>query len=271
MTCQAAGDPAERDLTWLFASHVTSIARDGTSVVFAEVLGNEGGRQQVFRRPIDGAPAVPLGMGTPLALSPNGSWVLVRANDALALVPTGAGSIVNLSKGRLARVGDGGWLDDATVVFTAWENNSSELSHIFVQSVSGGEPRQITPEDSSVARAVTPDGHWVLGQSGGAWRLYPLGEGQQRIVPGLAAADLPIEWMADGHTLYVGNRVGRQTMNVFRVDTANGRRTLWKTLTPSDPVGVDAIQSVALTPDGSAYCYSHLRRLGDLFVVAGLK
>jgi hypothetical protein len=51
-----------------------------------------------------------------------------------------------------------------------------------------------------------------------------------------------------------------------------GSRVLWKTLTPSDPVGVeDMRESVVLTPDAQSYCYSYLRRLGDLFVVDGLK
>lgn len=41
---------------------------------------------------------------------------------------------------------------------------------------------------------------------------------------------------------------------------------------PSDPVGVeDMRETVVITPDARSYCYSYLRRLGDLFVVEGLK
>ena len=61
-------------------------------------------------------------------------------------------------------------------------------------------------------------------------------------------------------------------VDVFRVELATGARVLWKTLTPADPVGVEDIrESFVLTPDAQSYCYSHMRRLGDLFVVDGLK
>ena len=49
-------------------------------------------------------------------------------------------------------------------------------------------------------------------------------------------------------------------------------RTLWKTLTPSDPVGSRTCErTLVITPDAQSYCYSYMRRLGDLFVVDGLK
>ena len=41
---------------------------------------------------------------------------------------------------------------------------------------------------------------------------------------------------------------------------------------PSDPVGVEDLrETVVITPDARSYCYWYLRRLGDLFVVDGLK
>jgi hypothetical protein len=56
------------------------------------------------------------------------------------------------------------------------------------------------------------------------------------------------------------------------VELATGARVPWKTLSPSDPVGVEQLRgAVAITPDAQAYCYSYMRRLGDLFVVDGLK
>ncbi len=33
----------------------------------------------------------------------------------------------------------------------------------------------------------------------------------------------------------------------------------------------DIIGTVAITPDAQAYCYSYLRRLGDLYIVEGLR
>ena len=41
---------------------------------------------------------------------------------------------------------------------------------------------------------------------------------------------------------------------------------------PSDPVGVEDLRgNIVITPDARGYCYSYMRRLGDLFVIAGLK
>jgi hypothetical protein len=57
----------------------------------------------------------------------------------------------------------------------------------------------------------------------------------------------------------------------YRVEFESGRRTLWRTLSPADPVGVEFGGAASgITPDASAYCYSYLRRLGDLFVIDGL-
>ena len=61
-------------------------------------------------------------------------------------------------------------------------------------------------------------------------------------------------------------------VDVFRVELSNGARTLWKTLRPTDPVGVeDMRETVVISPDAQSYCYSYLRRLGGLFVVDGLR
>ena len=64
--------------------------------------------------------------------------------------------------------------------------------------------------------------------------------------------------------------LGNGFTDLFEV--ASGTRTVWKRLTPSDPVGVeDMRETLVITPDAQSYCYSYLRRLGDLFVVDRLK
>jgi eukaryotic-like serine/threonine-protein kinase len=58
--------------------------------------------------------------------------------------------------------------------------------------------------------------------------------------------------------------------DLIRVDVATGARTVVRTLAPADPVGLDNIGPVVITPDGRAYCYTFLQRLGQLFAVDGL-
>ena len=42
-------------------------------------------------------------------------------------------------------------------------------------------------------------------------------------------------------------------------------------LAPADPVGIDNVGNITVTPDGRPYCYTYIRRLGALFIVDGLK
>jgi hypothetical protein len=97
---------------------------------------------------------------------------------------------------------------------------------------------------------------------------------------------MPLQWSHQGRYVYaVDNAQGTihaegelyegarsSAVDVFRVELATGSRTLWKTLAPSDTVGVeDMRETLVITPDAQAYCYSYMRRLGGLFVAEGLK
>jgi hypothetical protein len=58
---------------------------------------------------------------------------------------------------------------------------------------------------------------------------------------------------------------------VFRIDLATGKRTLWKSLEPADAAGIDTIGRVLLSADAKSYVYSYVRTLSDLYLVEGLK
>ena len=42
-------------------------------------------------------------------------------------------------------------------------------------------------------------------------------------------------------------------------------------VSPADPVGIDDMSRIYVTPDGKAYCHDYLRWLSQLFVVEGLQ
>jgi hypothetical protein len=74
------------------------------------------------------------------------------------------------------------------------------------------------------------------------------------------------------YTVASVNGTRQPTVDVARVELATGERIRWKTLGPSDPVGVeDMRETLIITPDAESYCYSYMRRLGALFVVVGLE
>jgi hypothetical protein len=135
---------------------------------------------------------------------------------------------------------------------------------------------RVTPPGVVLAdKAAARDESFVLGRAGATWVLFPIQGGDGQPVPILTPEDVPLQWSHGGRYLYTVRSVegGRQvSIDVSRVEVASGSRILWKTLTPSDPVGVeDMRETLVITPDAQSYCYSYMRRLGDLFVVDGLK
>jgi hypothetical protein len=172
-----------------------------------------------------------------------------------------------------ARIGRAGWLDNRHIVFTGFAEPADAPPRVYVQSIADGTARPITGDGVTLV-SPAPDGTSVLGRSGASFQFHQLEGGATRPVAGLRTGDVPIEWTRDGQALYVvDGGFGRATpsANVVEVDLNTGRRSPWKTIIPADPVGVDGIRSVAMMPDGSTYCYSYIRRLGDLYVAEGLK
>src|SRR4030095_13956224 len=96
------GESVERDLSWLDASSGTALSGDGKTLLFREG-GQAGGRSYAtYIRKTDGSPAVRLGEGASLALSPDGSWALSVTVDppGLNLLPPGAGQTRKLREPR---------------------------------------------------------------------------------------------------------------------------------------------------------------------------
>lgn len=278
IACQLPGEPVERDLTWLGGSQVSDLSPDGRTLIFAEILlgSSASGVPKIFRRSTAGTPAIDLGDGDADAMSPDGKWMLTRSEGSWKLLPIGAGSARTLAKSALARMQSGGWLPDGKqIVFTGWESGPTARPRIYVQAVDGGAPRPITPDGVLAAqRAASPDGTLVLGRAGNTWQLYPIAGGEPRPIQGLTGADAPLQWSSDGAAVYAMANQGRNSgtsRDVIRVELATGRRSVWKTLAPTDPVGIDNVGPIAITPDARAYCYTHMRRLGELFTVDGLK
>jgi hypothetical protein len=276
LACKHPGDTSERDLTWQLAAAVKGLSPDGKTVVFEdELLSSPSGNPQIFSRNIDGSPAIAIGEGSGAALSPDAKWVLALAGENLVLLPTGIGATVTLPKGNLVRVAEGGWLGDSKhVVFTGHSGDNKPRGYI--QEIPAGLPRAITPEGVVLAgRAAAGDGDSILGRLGATWMLFPLQGGDGRPVSALTPEDVPLQWSHDGRYVYaVENISGARSsaVDVFRVELATGGRTLWKSLKPSDPVGVEGLrETLVISPDAQSYCYSYMRRLGGLFVVEGLK
>ncbi len=89
------------------------------------------------------------------------------------------------------------------------------------------------------------------------------------LIPGLDAQDAVARVSADGRSIFVRRRA-EVPMKVYRLELATGRKELWQTLMPGDGAGVSNLIPLP-TPDRSAYVYSYVRTLSDLFLVEGVK
>ena len=97
----APGEPKEKDLSWLDWSVPGSLSADGKMILFQESGEGGGPHYAVYLRNTDGSPAIRLGEGTGLSLSPDGQWALSRLNvvpSPLVLYPTGVGEMKQLKE-----------------------------------------------------------------------------------------------------------------------------------------------------------------------------
>jgi eukaryotic-like serine/threonine-protein kinase len=271
----------ERDLSWLDYSYPADLSADGKTVLFDEE-GVGGGVQygnakeltyEVYIRNTDGSPAIRLGEGSAAALSPDQKWCIVQtpgSPEQLRLLPTGAGETQPLTNDSINHQWARWFPDGKRFAFAG--NEPEHGVRLYVQDVSGGTPRAISPEGvNAAAFTVSPDGQWVAGigpdQKG---YLYPAAGGDPRVVNGFEPGDQPISWNQDGHSLYV-YRTGEVPAKVYLLELATGKKTLWREIVPVDPTGVSTIGPILMTPDGKTHVYGFHRTLGDLYLVEGLK
>jgi len=261
----APGESEEKDLSWFDRSGVVDVSPDGTRILFGDRFG-------VYIRPTDGSPAIRLGLsgGFPLDLSPDGRLVVATTGAAnqLVLLPTGAGDPTPLPNHGISSYWDALWFPDGRrIVFVGREPGRGPRS--YVQDVSGGAPRALTPEDTWVL-AISPDGTLAAAVSSGQRvSLWPVAGGAPRLVAASEPGDRPLGWTPDGRQLWVFRR-GEIPASVYRLDLVRNTRQLWKRLLSRDAVGVSSID-FCMTPTGNSYFYSYERVLSDLYVVSGLR
>jgi serine/threonine protein kinase len=276
-----SGDAHERDLSWLDYSYPADLSKDGKFLLFDEEgmggglsYGHEGGlAYAVYLRNTDGSPAVLLGEGSAIALSPDDKWVISQAPGTPAqfrLLPTKAGDPRNLTNDSINHNWAHWMPDGKQFVFSGNEPNKGV--RLYVQNVDGGSPKPISPEGAhATAFFPSPDGTMVAGLGPDQLPyLFPVNGGDPRPIKGFLEGEQPIDWTTDGRSLYV-YRPGEVPAKVFTVELATGKRTLWKQLVPSDPAGVETIGPVLISPDGKACVYGYHRTLSDLYMVEGLK
>jgi dipeptidyl aminopeptidase/acylaminoacyl peptidase len=269
------GETRERDLSWLDWSGLNDLSKDGRTVLFTESGSGGGAGYSIYLRRTDGAPAVRVAPGVAETLSPDGSWVLGivdwTSEPKLVLFPTGPGESRPLpTPGIQVQFAD--WMPDGKQILVEAREPSRGVRVFLMDTSGGGKYRALTPEGYRLLQhGVAPDGRNVV-LAGPERRpyLYPIEGGEPVPLAGLSGSDRPVRWSPDGKALFV-NRTGEMPGKLYRLDLATGKTELVRTLMPADAAGVSNIGRICVTPDLSAYSYSYVRVLSDLYVVDGLK
>ncbi|MGZ5452999.1 MAG: protein kinase domain-containing protein [Candidatus Aminicenantales bacterium] len=267
----APGASAERDLSWLDASALPFLSRDGRMLLFKDESSSAGQNYEVCLRRTDGGPVLRLGEGSPMGLSPDGKWALaiIFTPPQLVIYPTGPGEIRRLPRGDLETYQSADWFPDGMHVLVVG-NEAGKASRCYAQDVLGGPPRPVTPE-ATTKGVVSPDGLQILcSKPGGAWFIQPVERGPAQTMPGLTTDDQVIRWRADGRSLYLF-RPSYVPFRLERLDVASGRRDLIREVAPADKAGVFRISGAALTDDTKSYAYGYDRMRSQLFMVEGAR
>ncbi|HEX5719977.1 MAG TPA: protein kinase [Thermoanaerobaculia bacterium] len=266
LMAKAPGEAAERDLSWFDASRVADLSADGRWLLFTEE-GQGGGEQaSVYLRGTDGSPAVRLGDGRGIALSPDGRWALAGSAKGLTLLPTGAGEPRALPQPASVILRGAEWLAGGKQLLVLG-TQPGQTDRLYLMDVGAKTARPVTP--AGVRFSVSsPDGSRiaVLGVDG--LKLYPIGGGEPHTPPVvLLRKEHPILWRADGRALYMG-RMAPGGYWIDEVDLATGRRVRWKELRLADPAGFEFL---LMARGGTAYAYETSSFLSTLYLAEGLR
>jgi hypothetical protein len=119
----------------------------------------------------------------------------------------------------------------------------------------------------------SPDGKYLVGWKGNKLSLFPVDGSTPSTIREHApdsAVYSELQWSTDGKALYVYPNNGLP-LKIYRLDMATGKMILVRQLVPADRAGVENINPLVLTPDGSEVAYSYLQTLSSLYVISGLR
>jgi eukaryotic-like serine/threonine-protein kinase len=261
------GQTAERDVSWLDLSDRPVLSADGKTILFTEESGSLGVNYAVCLRRTDGSPVVRLGEGMPGDLSPDGKWALAivpTSPQRLMLYPTGAGEARRLDPGGIESYESARFFPGGQSVL-ACGHEPGHASRCWVQEISGGKPRAVTPEGTTRG-ILSPDARQILVKANGGLVLYPAGGGEGRPVPGTTPDEIAIRWSRDGGSLLVchGSDI---PLRIERVALPAGKRDFVRTVGPADLSGVTSVGAPFFGEDEKSYAYVFSRTISRLFLV----
>jgi eukaryotic-like serine/threonine-protein kinase len=221
-------DSRQHELSWLDYTYPADLSADGKALLFDEEGGggaldyskSSGLTYAVYIRKTDGSPAVLLGEGGAVALSPDGKWAISQTQESpsqFRLLPTGAGEPKELTKDNLNHSWAHWFPDGKRILFTA--NEPGKGVRFYVYELASGKSQVISPEGvNGTAFTISPDSERIaaIGPDQKGY-LYPVSGGDARLISGFSQGEQPISWSADGKSLYI-YQPGELPARVYRLD-----------------------------------------------------
>ena len=266
------GQEKDIDLSWFDWTIGRSISRDGQWALLEEDGEGGGPQYSVFVRKTDGSPAIRLGSGMGLDISPDATWVAstpVTQPAPTVLLPVGAGQPLSLGDGGLFHSQALRFLPDGKgVVMVAAE--AGHAPRTYVQALDSTPPRAVGPEGFR-GTLVSPDGKSLLGRKNNAYWIIPLsGDQPGQPLPFLKPGEEVTGWAADSANAYVAD-FSSTPAKMYLVNIKTGEHKLHDQYAPADLSGVPGVGGGVITPDGKMSLYDVPRTLSYLYVVDGLK
>jgi eukaryotic-like serine/threonine-protein kinase len=261
--------PQPRDFTPADWAYGMKFSADSKQILFGDQ--DTGPNYGVFLRNLDGSPAVRLGDGDPLDISPDGKWAVSRmplAPDQIMLLPTGSGEPRQLTHSNVNHLG-AGWLPDNRLFAVGHEPNHRERTYLV--DLNGNE-KPLTPEGVR-AIVATPDGKRLLvrNQDTSDFALFPMDGGQEEKVPQLQAGDRPFNFSPDGAAIFFYRFGQSVSIEIWRVELSSGKRTLLRTITPGEVPATTIASAAIVSRDGKNFAYEYVTYSSTEYVVTGLK
>jgi serine/threonine protein kinase len=266
------GQDRDVDLSWFDWTLGRSLSADGQWAVLEEDGEGGGPDYTVFLRKTDGSPAIRLGSGMGLDISPDDKWVAstsVKQPAPTVLLPAGAGQPITLADSQLFHTSNLRFLPDGKgLILVATEKGKTPRTYTLM--LDGSAPKPFGPEGFR-GTLVSPDGNYVLGRKdGGPWMVPFVGNQTPQPLSFVRAGEAVAGWTADSKSIYIGD-VSSTPVKVYVADLKTGQRRLHHQHAPGDLAGVAGVGSGRITPDGNFYLYTVDRTLSFLYVVEGLK
>jgi hypothetical protein len=241
----------ERDVSIAETSYVSDLSADGSQVVIGELGELEAGRG-AYLAPYKSGPALRLGDGFPVAISPSGEHVAANddSDDHLIVYSTRSGETPRIATPGSVLVAR--WLDERSLI----AHCKGQLWRIAfdIAPVALAEAAGSFALDPTRMRCAYLDRARVL-------RVLELATGTSRAFPNALGSEEVCGWLATPDAIVL--RSTSTPLVLDRVDVSTGARTRHLEVQPP-LLGLKAVDAFVLHPDGERYAYSYGQELSQL-------